>query len=268
VPPPIADLTRLAEDTYVWRYSGYNAIFIVTDDGVITTDPSSQFNPRAADLLKTVIRTVTDKPVKYVVYSHDHADHITGGSVFADTAQFVSQSRARDKIAARNDARTPVPQITFDDQMTLELGGKHVELYYTGRNHSDNSIVLVYPARRVAFAVDFIPVRSVLFRTLPDAYPEEWVDSLASVERNLQFDHLVPGHGPIGTKDNVREVREYLTSLMFWVRTARGEGLADNSPQMVERVKLALEPTYGSWDNFETQLPENIQGLIRIWASR
>lgn len=268
VPQPLAALTRLAEDTYMWTYSGYNSLFIVTDEGVIVTDPISLFNPRAADLYKAAIQSVTDRPVRYVIYSHDHADHITGGAVFADTAQFVSHRLAQEKIARRTDPRTPVPTIVFDDRFSLELGGKRIELYYTGRNHSDNSIVLLYHPHRLLFAVDFIPVNQVLWRDLQDAYPEEWVESLRWIERNLDFDLLVPGHGPLGSKDNVRLVREYIEDLMFWVRTARGQGLADNSPQMVAMVRDALAPKYRSWAMFEEHLPENIAGLIRIWSSR
>ena len=63
-----------------------------------------------------------------------------------------------------------MPQITFSDQMTIELGATMLELSYVGRNHSDNSIVMRFPKERVLFAVDFIPVESVAFRDFPDAY--------------------------------------------------------------------------------------------------
>ncbi len=82
--------------------------------------------PRAP-LLKAAIASVTDQPVRYVVYGHDHADHISGGAVFADTAQFVSQQNAVPKIVARGDESTPIPTVIFDESLTLELGGKQVD---------------------------------------------------------------------------------------------------------------------------------------------
>jgi len=170
-------------------------------------------------------------------------------------------------LASRADPRTPVPEIAFNDQLTIELGGKTIELYYTGRNHSDNNIVLLYPERRLLFAVDFIPVNSLLFQNLPDAYVEEWVESLRWIEENLDFDVLVPGHPPLpGTKANVTGVREYLEDLMGAVRAAQDQGLADNSPEMIEAVRAELEPAYGSWGMFAEWLPLNIEGLLRIWA--
>ena len=90
---------------------------------------------------------MTDQPVRYLIYSHDHADHATGGEVFADTATFISHRNAVEKIAALADPAPRCRDIAFTDQLTIELGGKTIELYYTGRNHSDNSIVLLYPER-------------------------------------------------------------------------------------------------------------------------
>ncbi len=267
-PPSVAELTRVAEDVYMFRSIGHNTMFIVTDEGVIAMDPISQVNPRADQLYRAAIASVTDQPVRYVIYSHEHADHVEGGAIFADTAQFVSQRRAAAAIAARNDPRTPVPTVVFDDHLTLELGGKSVELYYTGRNHTDNSIVLLYPARRLLFAVDFIPVESLPFRTLSGDYPDEWIESLRWIEENLDFDVLVPGHGRLGTQDTPRQVREYFQDLMAAIRAAQARGLADNSPEMIDAVRADLAPKYSAWGNWGPYLPENIEGILRNWASQ
>ena len=266
--PGAPQLTALADDVFEFSAGGYNTIFIVTSDGVIATDPISQFNPATADAYKEAVASVTDQPVKYVVYSHDHADHITGGIVFADTAEFISQELAAPKIAERNNERTPVPTITFAEHMTLRSGETEVELYYTGRNHSDNSLVLLYGARSLLFAVDFISVNRVPFRNFPDAYPDEWVDSLWWIESHFDFDVLVPGHGELGTHQTVRENREYMLDLMAAIRDAREEGNADNSEEMVAYVRERLAPLYGSWGMFDQWLPENIEGLTRLGFSR
>jgi glyoxylase-like metal-dependent hydrolase (beta-lactamase superfamily II) len=262
-----ADVQQFAEDTYAFVSGGYISLFIVTDDGVIATDPSSQGGPERAEAYREAIASITEQPVRYLIYSHDHADHATGGEVFANTATFISHRIAVEKLAALNDPSTPVPEIAFNDELSIELGGKTIELYYTGRNHSDNSIVLLYPERRLLFAVDFIWVNALPYQNLPDAYPEEWVESLRWIEENLDFDTLVPGHPPLpGTKENVTGMREYLEDLMAAVRAAQDQGLAENSPEMIEAVRTELEPTYGTWAMFAEWLPLNIEGLLRIWA--
>jgi glyoxylase-like metal-dependent hydrolase (beta-lactamase superfamily II) len=83
--------------------------------------------------------------------------------------------------------------------LTLEHGGRRIELIYAGRCHSDNSLMIHCPARRLLFAVDFVPVDSRPFRTLNDRYANEWVAALRWIEDNLDFDILVPGHGRLGT---------------------------------------------------------------------
>jgi glyoxylase-like metal-dependent hydrolase (beta-lactamase superfamily II) len=262
-----ADLQQFADDTYAFTNGGYISLFIVTDEGVIATDPGSQAGPERAEAYRAAIASVTDQPVRYLVYSHDHADHATGGEVFAETVTFIAHRNAVEKLAALADPRTPVPEIAFTDQLTIELGGKAIELYYTGRNHSDNSIVLLYPERRLLFAVDFIPVDRLPYQNLGDSYPEEWIASLRWIEENLDFDILVPGHPPLpGTKADVTEMRNYLEDLIAAVRAAQDQGLADNSPEMVEAVRTELEPTYGSWGMFAEWLPLNIEGLLRIWT--
>ena len=262
LPSRLGEIVRVATDVYEWTFSGYNSIAIDTDDGIIASDPCSGGpNPRASALYRQTIETVLNKPVKYVVYSHEHADHNTGGSVFAG-AEFISHKLAAPKIAARNDPRSPVPTTTFDDRMDLDVGGKHLELVYTGRNHSDNSLVLLYPERELAFAVDFIPVNSLPFRTLADDYPDEWVNSLKWIEENLRFSTLIPGHGALGSMKNVTEVRGYFLDLFEAIKAARAKGLADNSEDMVASVRADLQAKYSTWGNFGPFLPENIQGVI------
>jgi glyoxylase-like metal-dependent hydrolase (beta-lactamase superfamily II) len=266
-PAASGDLQQLADDTYAFVNSGYVSLFIVTDEGVIATDPGSQQGPERAEAYQAAIASVTDQPVRYLIYSHSHADHATGGDIFAETATFVSHINAVEPLAALNDPRVPVPAIAFNDQMTIELGGKTVQLYYTGRNHSDSSIVLLYPPAGVLFAVDFVSVNRMPFQALPDAYPEEWIESLRWIEENLEFETVVPGHPPSpGTKADVTANREYLEELIAAVQAAQEQGLADNSPEMVEAVRAELEPTYGSWGMFEEWLPLNIEGLLRIWS--
>ncbi|MBX5492168.1 MAG: twin-arginine translocation signal domain-containing protein, partial [Chloroflexi bacterium] len=70
-PPSVAELQRLADDVYQWRIIGHNAIFIVTDEGVIATDPCGLIVPRSPQMYRAAIAMVTDLPVRYVVYSHD-----------------------------------------------------------------------------------------------------------------------------------------------------------------------------------------------------
>ena len=258
-PRPDDEITKLADDVYLFRHKFHQSIFITTPKGVIVTDPISS---EAAAWLKAKIKTLTDQPVRYVIYSHHHNDHITGGSVFVDTALFVSHAAARPKILQAADPQTPVPDLTFTDRMSIDLGGKHVELIYTGRNHSDNSLVVLLPQDRLLFAVDFIPVETVAYRALPDGYPDEWIGSLRQIE-GLEFDTLVPGHGKIGTREHVRMFRGYLQDLRAAVQEQVQKGVS-----LEEAKKNVQLPKYEQWARYADWLPENVEGMYRYLSEQ
>jgi len=256
---PDDEMTKLTDDVYLFRHQFHQSIFITTPKGVVVTDPISS---DAAAWLKAKIKTLTDQPVRYVIYSHHHNDHITGGSVFADTALFISQTAARPKILQATDPQTPVPDLTFSDRMFIDLGGKRFELIYTGRNHSDNSLVVLLPQDRLLFAVDFIPVETVAYRALPDGYPDEWIDSLKQVE-GLEFDTLVPGHGKIGKKEHVQKFRVYLEDLRAAVLEQVQKGVG------IEEAKKNVQlPKYQQWQRYAEWFPENVEGMYRYLSQQ
>ena len=213
----------------------------MTDAGVVATDP---INAAAATWLENEIRTRFGQEIRYVVYSHDHVDHISGGEVWDDTAVVVSHVNARDTIIAAK-RPTAVPELTFSDELVLNLGGQTVELKHVGRNHSDNMIVMDFPAQRVLFAVDFMPIQAVAFRGFPDAWMPEWIESVRAVE-GMDFDTLAPGHGKMGTPADVTAFREYMEDL--WA--AVSQDVADG--KTLEQAQA------------EIKLPLNIAGAYRI----
>lgn len=113
---------NLGNGLYVFRWWVYRNMFIVTDEGVIVTDP---LNPKAAKILQGEIRKVTDQPVKYVVYSHNHHDHISGGIIFKEEgAEFVGHENVARELGDHPNPVTPLPDIAFKDRYRLELGGR------------------------------------------------------------------------------------------------------------------------------------------------
>ena len=250
---PVREITPIAGPVYRFRNNFHYSVLAVTPDGIIATDP---VNADAARWLKAEVAQRFGKPIRYVIYSHDHADHISGGEVLADTAQVVAHENARRTIIAER-RPTAVPQITFSDRMAIELGGTTVDLVHVGRNHSDNSIVMRFPKERLLFAVDFIPVKSVGFRDWPDAYIEDWIESLRRVE-TMEFDQLVPGHGPVGTKDDVRAFREYMEELRAEVLRLAREGKTEQD--VVQAVKL---PKYEGWGGYKEMFALNVAGMYR-----
>jgi glyoxylase-like metal-dependent hydrolase (beta-lactamase superfamily II) len=252
---PVREISQIAGEVYRFRNNNHYSVFAVTGAGIIATDP---INAAAATWLRDELKKRwPDKPIRYVVYSHDHADHISGGEVWADGAIVVAHQNAKDVIVGEK-RPTAVPQLTFSDSAALELGGTVVELHYVGRNHSNNSVVMRFPKEKIAFAVDFIPVNAVTFRDLPDAYLDEWIESLKRVEA-MEFDILAPGHGPLGNKANVTAFRGYLEDLRGQVLAAARAGKS-----LEETKKIVDLSKYKSWGGFEQMSQLNIEGVYRL----
>jgi glyoxylase-like metal-dependent hydrolase (beta-lactamase superfamily II) len=252
--PPIREITQIKDNVYRFRNNFHFSVFAVTPVGIIATDP---INADAAKWLKAELAKRFNVPVKFVVYSHDHSDHSSGGEVFADTATIVAHENAK-KVIIGEKRPTAVPQVTYSDAMTIELGGTVVELIYVGKNHSDNMTVMRFPAERVLYAVDFIPVKTVAFRDFPDAYLDEWIESIRRVEL-MDFDILVPGHGQIGAKSDATDHRVYLETLRAEVLKLAREGKSlDEIKQM---VKL---PQYASWGGYKQMYELNVEGMYRM----
>jgi glyoxylase-like metal-dependent hydrolase (beta-lactamase superfamily II) len=249
--PPVREIKKLAGEVYRFRNNNHYSVFAVTPAGVIATDP---INAEAAQWLKDEIKKRWNQPIKYVVYSHDHADHISGGQVF-DGAVIVAHELAREAIVGEK-RPTAVPNVTFTSgTLAIELGGTVAEVTYLGKNHSNDSVVVRFPKEKLLFAVDFAPVNSMAFRDFPDAYVDEWIESLKWLE-GMDFDVLVPGHGNLGSKADIRKFRGYLEELRAEVLKYAREG--KTLEQMKQLIKMEK---YQSWPNYKQYLADNIEGM-------
>ena len=143
---------QLADGVYAFRYTFYRNVFIVTDDGVIATDP---MNARAAAALREAIAEVTSQPVRYVAYSHSHWDHSAGGQIFKDEgAQFVAQSGCAANLAENPNPAVVPPDITFEDRYRIALGDSSLEMFYFGPSHDNCLVVMVVNPGNLLFMVD------------------------------------------------------------------------------------------------------------------
>jgi glyoxylase-like metal-dependent hydrolase (beta-lactamase superfamily II) len=268
--PPVS--TKKVEGTdnvYIFRYGGHQSMFVVTSQGVIATDPISYLRPAKPYI--DAIKAVTDKPIKYVIYSHHHYDHIAGGQPFKDLgAIFIAHRRAKERLLELKKQNALLPDIVMpdqvvDDKKTIKLGDTTLELIYVGRNHSDNSLVMRLPKEKLVFVVDFAPIESVQFRNIPDsASPLEYIASLKKLAA-LDWDRMIPGHpyagGRLGTKKDVEDDIAYMEDLSAEVKKAADAGKCFDTA--MKEVKL---PKYEKWANYEASLPANVERFCDWWG--
>jgi glyoxylase-like metal-dependent hydrolase (beta-lactamase superfamily II) len=249
--PPTFATTKVegTDNVYIFRAQNHQAMFVVTSAGVIATDPIGYVRREAPTTYLEEIRKVTKQPVKYVIYSHHHYDHIAGGKPFKDAgAKFIAHRKAKERLAALQDPNTVLPDETVNDKRTIKLGNTTVELHYLGLNHSDSSLVMRLPKQKIIFAVDFIPVGSLPGRGMIDSYPIEWEGSLKRVLA-MDWERLIPGHpgpgGRLGTKDDVKSVLTLLQDASAEVKEAARAGKCwDTAEKEVMLQKYASTPGY------------------------
>ena len=183
-PPPLFSTTKVdgTDGVYIFRYQGHQAMFVVTPDGVIATDPIGERRPAAAAYIGE-IRKITQAPIKYVVYSHSHFDHIAGGKPFKDLgATFIAHRNTKRLLEQRKNPDIVMPDLVVDDTGgKIELGGTTLELLYLGKNHGDNSLIMRLPKEKIIFVVDFLPLSGTQFRVMADTYVPEQEESMRKI---------------------------------------------------------------------------------------
>ncbi len=311
--PPEREITNVTGDLYRFRQIRHIGMFLVTPDGIIVVDPT---NSELAGWLKVQLDERFGLPVRYVIYSHSHNDHASGGEVFADTATFIGHENMRKNLqrppedapllpreqlwdtngdgliqeneteigmysnnfarrdldangglnraeiwAARFAGNQVPPDITYTNRATVRLGGKTVELHYTGPNHSDDMTVVLFPDERTIYTVDFLTPNRPPRTQLDGGFLPEWVDSLRRVEA-LDFDIISPGHESPGTKAHVTEQRQYLEELVAAVEA----GIAAGRTRQ-ELVDTVLMEDYDHLIEYDYSRAGNVAGAYEILIS-
>jgi glyoxylase-like metal-dependent hydrolase (beta-lactamase superfamily II) len=241
-------------------------MFVVTSAGVIATDPIAYAHREAANIYIEEIRKVTDKPIKYLIYSHHHYDHIAGGQPFKDAgAKIIAHKKAKERLAALKDPATPLPDETMDKKKVIKLGDTTLELTYHGLNHSDSTIAMRLPKEKVLFVVDVLPVGSVPGRGMIDFYPLEAEKSIQSILK-LDWNTLIPGHpgapgGRMGTKADAEAQLAFLQDASAAVKVAAREGKCWEPAE--KELKL---PKYENWPGYENNLPFVLRRYCGLWG--
>ena len=253
------------ENVYTFRNQNSQAMFVVTSEGVIATDPVGYGRPQGGAQYLAEIRKVTNQPIRYLIYSHHHFDHIAGGRAFKDAgARVVAHRRAAERLKVLNDPNTVLPDEMVDRNRTITLGGTAVEMTYIGPNHSDSTLVIRLPKERTIFLVDLIPVGAVPGRGLIDFYPLEAEQSIKQV-MSMDWERMIPGHpgpgGRLGTKKDAQEQLQFLQDVSAAVKVEAQQG------RCWEPVEKELKlPKYASWPGYEANLIFALRRYCALWG--
>ncbi len=245
-------IEKIAGNIYRFVDDRHRSVFLVTGEGVLITDP---LNENAANWLKKEIEKRFNLPIRYVVFSHNHSDHIYGAKVFkAIETTFVSHQLAQKDIEITK-ADTIIPNVTFKQNMVITLGDNTVSLQYHGKNDGRGSISMLFQPEKILFVVDWIVVGRMPWRKLW-SYDIQGMINSTKETLNLDFEIFVGGHAGIGNKSDVQRYLSYLEELY----TAVIDGIHSGKTlaQLKESTRL---DNYNDFGNYNSWLPLNVEGV-------
>lgn len=287
--------TKLSENAYAYTAEGDpNTGVVIGDDAVMVID--TQATPVMAQDVIRHIRSVTDKPIKYVALSHYHAVRVLGASGYEpehiiasrDTYDLIVERGEQDKaseigrfprlfqaVESVPDGMT-WPTITFEGRMTLWLGKLEVQLIQLGRGHTKGDTVVWLPAQRILFSGDLVEFDATPYAG--DAYFKDWPTTLDNIAA-LKPSALVPGRGaalttPEAVAEGLAGTRAFVSDVLESVQAGVREGKDLNA--VYKATCAALRPKYGHWVIFDHCMPFDVTRCFdeatqfadpRIWTA-
>lgn len=272
--PPIS-VRAVAPDLYfLFDFASSNASFLVTEEGVVVVD--TRQHVRDGEELLAQIRKITDKPIKWVVNTHFHADHYLGNPAFKatgativahrDTAQLMQKMHAKE-ISRRGgffkkrgydpkDVKLVMPDVTFDSELTLRLGGKDIRLLYLGPGQQIGDTFVHFPHIRALHTPGAFANRSWA-NTVFTPSVEDWVRALSAAS-SIDAQIVLPAHGDVATRADIDEFARFLSEQVAAVKLAVDKGLS------VDQAITSLTfEAYNGWRNYERR-EHSIRSLYEL----
>lgn len=286
---------RLSKNAYAFTTEGDpNTGIIVGDDAVMVID--TQATPVMAQDVIRRVREVTDKPIKYILLSHYHAVRVLGASAYnaqeiiasRDTYDLIVERGEQDKASEigrfprlfRNVESVPPgltwPTITFEGEMTVNLGNLEVQIMQVGRGHTKGDTIAWLPEQRILFAGDLVEYQSTPYAG--DCYFREWPHTLDTLAE-FNAEKMVPGRGPsLQSAEEVRKglagTRAFLTDLYSCVNSGVADG--KDLKTIYRETYDFMKPRYADWVIFDHCMPFDVSRAYdeatgyedpRIWTA-
>lgn len=248
--------------------AGANAGFVIGDDGVVIID-SFQF-PEAAESLLTAVRRITPLPIRYVVSTHHHIDHVAGNEVFrragaeviahrnvagwirTENLKFFRPDQTKERSSVE---RLPLPDVLVDGGLSIRLGSRRLEIRMLP-GHSGGDLVVAVPDAKVLFTGD------LAWRRFPasivDATVSTWIETLDGLRKRIDAAEYtyVMGQGDVATLADLADFQGFLVDLTAVVKRALDSGATGDA--LVAAALPRLEAKYGTWSLFKDMAPRQI----------
>jgi glyoxylase-like metal-dependent hydrolase (beta-lactamase superfamily II) len=212
--------------------SGGNIAVRVTDDGVIIVDNKYSYS---YENITRQVATITSQPVRYVFNTHHHFDHAGSNAFFMPDAKVIGHENVRVNMLRNAGSSAPsdgAPRLTYSDKASVYLGNAEVEAYYLGCGHTNGDSVILFPDLRTIHTGDLFIWGDRLDGSTMAPFIDyanggcagDWVATLDRI-LDLDFDTVIPGHGPLLSKVEIRIFRDKFEQMLSRMRSLMSSGI-------------------------------------------
>ncbi len=232
-----SSLERFQVSENVWMLSGRggNVGVVVTGEGVIVID--TQYSNSAPAIIEH-IRAITTQPIRYIVNTHVHGDHVGGNAILQQYGDIIAHRNTFERMRATGAETDALPRIVFDREMVLRTGGVEIQLIHQERAHTDTDVAVWLPDENVLITGD------LLFNRMTPYVDQErgantagWIAFINTLTRlGNTATKVIPGHGESGDLDDLSAMGRYLQAVRNTVQSAHADGRSKD-----EILALTLE---------------------------
>jgi glyoxylase-like metal-dependent hydrolase (beta-lactamase superfamily II) len=236
-------VTKVAGTVYMLEGSGGNIGVSVGDDGIVIVD--DQFAPLAPKI-KSALRGITDKPIKFVLNTHFHGDHTGGNAVFGPEAPIIAHENVRQRLQegtkvmggeVKPAPKEALPVVTFNDRATVHVNGEDIRAIHLPNGHTDGDSVIFFTQSKVVHMGDDFVTYGFPFVDVANGGTVGGM--IAAVEKVLGMVpadvKVIPGHGPLSTPADVRRFVDMLKDTRALVEQAVRQG---KTPAQMKQDRL------------------------------
>lgn len=223
---------KFSKDFYVVKNLGGNVAFLITDEGVVVVDTGDSFS--AGQKIVKIIKSITDKPIKYIIMTHFHSDHVSGLPAFPERASVIASVKTKENIEKYIKLKNINPDITFKKKETIKIGNEFVELINIPNTHSSVSSIVKFKNKK------YVNVGDIVFDGIyigPEfcGSSEGWIKAFKKIAE-IDFIKLIPSHGNIKSNKKALINRiDYLTVLRTKIQNYIDKGVG------LEKIKGSLK---------------------------
>ena len=233
-------IAEVKDGLHIITGPGGNIGVRVTAEGVILIDDKY---PQDFDEIQSLVATVSDLPVKYVINTHHHGDHSGSNASFLQVADVIAHKNSRDNMI-RGDQDGP-PRLIYTDQTAVFLGGAEVRAYYMGRGHTNGDSVVYFPDLKTVHGGDLLHGTAPFIDYANGGSSRGWVGTMNNI-LSLDWNTAIPGHGEVMDRRDVLNFRNQMEAVRIRMAELIRQGLdADDAPEAIKDPDLSWTQAEG-----------------------